>query len=80
MLEDLWKLDGEERLKAIDELTIMEIEDIHDAHRKCLRCPLALLYEDRNGIERLMCVDVATRRRVENALREGGRFVKKGEF
>lgn len=38
------------------------------------------LYEDRNGIERLMCVDVATRRRVENALREGGRFVKKGEF
>lgn len=42
MLEDLWKLDGEERLKAIDELTIMEIEDIHDAHRKCLRCPLAL--------------------------------------
>ena len=78
--EDLWEKDGEERLAAIDELSIIATSDICHRTKKCLRCPLAILYQDSEDRERLLCVDVATRRRVENALKYGGRFVKKGEF
>ena len=80
MYEELWQKEGEERLRAIDELSIFATGEICINTKKCLRCPLAILYRDIEDRERLLCVDVATRRRVENALKYGGRFVKKGEF
>ena len=79
MYEELWEKEGVERLAAIDELSIVELSEICHRTKKCLRCPLAILYQDNADRERLLCVDVATRRRVENALKYGGRFVRKGE-
>ncbi len=79
MYEELWEKDGEERLEAIDELPIFAVGEICRRYKKCARCPLAIVYRTRQDHERLLCVDVATRRRAENALKEGGRFLKKGE-
>ena len=79
MYEELWEKEGKERLEAIDELPIFATIEICAHIKKCSRCPLAILYRDGDERERLLCVEVATRRRVENALRYGGRFTKKGE-
>ena len=79
MYEYLWDLDGKKRLEAIDELSIFACGEICRHYKKCGRCPLAVVYRTRQDYERLLCVDVATRRRVENALIDGGRFLKKGE-
>ena len=81
MYEELWQKDGFERLAVIDNLSIIEMDEIHHHYKKkCSRCPLAILYHDNDDRERLLCTDIATRRRVENALRFGGHFVKKGEL
>ena len=80
MYEELWTKDGFDRLKAIDGMKLVDQFNVCSTHKRCLRCPFAILYRDSKDIERLLCVDVATRRRVENALTYGGRFVKKGEF
>ena len=80
MHEELWSKDGWARLEAIDNMKFVDYVSVCSSYKKCLRCPFAILYRDSLNIERLLCVDVATRRRVEFALREGGRFVKKGEF
>ena len=83
MYEELWEKEGQDRLEAIDELPIFATIDICvqmlRTKKKCSCCPLAILYRDSEDRERLLCVEVATRRRVENALMFGGHFVKKGE-
>lgn len=79
MLDTLWSLEGRERLEAIDNMKLSEYDSICKLSRRCSECPLAILYHDLNGFSRLMCVDVATRSRVLNALKYGGRFLKKGE-
>ena len=79
MYEYLFEKDGKERLEAIDDLSIFAAGEICRWYKKCARCPLALVYRTKQDHERLLCVDVATRQRVENALEEGGRFLKKGE-
>ena len=79
MFDHLWNMDGQERLAAIDGMKLSEYDGICRSSRKCSECPLAILYRDGNGFSRLLCVDVATRSRVLNALKYGGRFLKKGE-
>ena len=79
MHENLWNKQGEERLKEIDRMTFKEYDDVCTFYKKCSACPFAILYRDFNGYERILCVDVATRTRVNNALSEGGRFLRKGE-
>ena len=79
MYEELWQKDGFERLSAIDELPLMATGEICRRYKKCGRCPLGVRYTDIEEHERVLCVDIATRRRVENALRYGGQFVKEGD-
>lgn len=79
MYEELWEKQGMERLEAIDELSIFAAGEICRQYKKCAKCPLAVVYRTRQDHERLLCTDVALRRRVVNALIEGGRFLKKGE-
>ncbi len=84
MYDKLWEKQGIDRLKIIDALSVREIDEICRLNKKignsCGECPLALFYRDVNNYKRLLCVDVATRRRVENAFKEGGRFLEKGEM
>ena len=79
MTEKLWVLEGKERLDAIDNMKLSEYDEICRSSRHCSECPLAILYHDLNGFARLLCVDVATKTRIHNALKYGGRFLKKGE-
>ena len=79
MYEELFEKDGKERLEVIDELSIFAAGEICRWYKKCAQCPLAIVYHTKQDYEPLLCVDVATRRRVENALAEGGRFLKRGE-
>ncbi len=77
MYEQLWNTYGFDRLIEIDRLKIEDPDFICGFYRKCGECPLAIRYRDKNGIERLICADVASRKRVEDILRTGGKFVTK---
>ena len=79
MYENLWNKDGFSRLEEIDKMTLKDYDDVCTFYRKCSCCPFAILYRDAIGYERILCVDVAARKRVVNCLEEGGRFLKKGE-
>ena len=81
MYEHLWELDGEQRLKAIEDLPLFATDDIHRIARKnCLRCPLAILYVGEDGLNHTCCVDVSSYVKVKKLLSSGGKFIKKGEF
>ena len=79
MLEHLFALQGMERYKAILETSLKEIDQNCKQVKKCGVCPLAIEYVDVNEIPRLLCVDIATDRRIRNCLAEGGKFVTKGK-
>ena len=79
MYENLWNKQGSERLEEINKMTLKDYEDVCTFYDRCSQCPFAIVYCDALGFERLLCVDVATTSRVQNALKEGGRFLKKGE-
>lgn len=78
MYEDLWKKQGFDRLTAIDNLNHRDLDFICSFYQKCGHCPLGLSYRDALDVECVMCVDVATRKHVENALKEGGKFIIRG--
>lgn len=79
MYDELWKKDGFERLAEIDKLKLNEFDEICTFYKKCSSCPLVIEYRDRDGYARLLCVDVATRKRVRDALNYGGKFLQKGK-
>ena len=79
MYENLWSKDGYERLLEIDRLSFADYDAIHRVYRQCFRCPLAIRYTDVLGIQRILCVDIASVRKTLDVLRDGGKFVKRGE-
>ena len=81
MYEHLWELDGEERLKAIDDLPLFATDDIHRYARKnCLRCPIAIHFIGNDGRYHTCCADVTSHARIKKILANGGKFIKLGEF
>lgn len=80
MYDYLFKKQGFERLIEIDNLNRFDHDFICSFYRSCGRCPLGVLHRDTLDIERVLCVDVSSRRTIEAALKQGGHFINKGEF
>ena len=81
MYGELWEKEGEERLYAIERLKPFATDDIHRMARKnCLRCPIAIRWHGTDGRYHTSCTDVIGDKRSRELLRNGGRFLKKGEY
>lgn len=80
MFKELCSAIGDDRFRMISELKFRDIEWICRRVKNCKLCPLALHYTDKNNVERVCCVDVASRRLVEEVLREGGHFIELKEL
>ena len=68
-VKELYKLEGEERLKAIDEMTIDERDEICEMFSNCRLCPFALIHNSRP-----ICAEVSFHYRIRLLLAKGGKF------
>ena len=81
MYENIWELDGADRLDAIEDLPPFTTDSFHYSSKKnCLRCPIAIRYKGSDGYYHTACTDVISHKKALNLLNTGGRFLKKGEF
>lgn len=69
--KELFKLRGEDRYEAIEELPARDLHFICGFYAHCDECPLALYHENGHGL----CTEIATETAVRTALRYGAKFV-----
>ena len=75
MYEKLCSSLGEERLKMVAELKLVDIEYICHRVKHCRDCPLALHFVDQSGIPRICCLDIATTTKIRKIMNDGGYFI-----
>lgn len=70
MFEELYKLEGLERIKAIDNMTIDERDEVCESFKSCDLCPFALIYNSRP-----YCAETSFLQfRVKQLIAKGGKF------
>ena len=75
MYEELCAAVGEERMKKIDDLKLIDIDVICKRVKHCKDCPLALHYVDRHRVPRICCLDISTDTKIRKILENGGYFI-----
>lgn len=68
-VKELYRLSGDERLKAIDNMTVYERDDVCELFSNCMLCPFALIYNSKP-----ICAKISFHHRIRLLLAKGGRF------